>query len=69
MTNELITAKVQSIPKCQYPGHADHDAKYDASILVPGYGRTWGYWCQAAFQKGQGSLGTGLGQRLVLDLR
>lgn len=64
MSTETFVSK---LPTCDI--HAgQHDAAYDASIIVEGRGRTWANVCEAAFREFGGQLGTGKGQRLLLPV-
>lgn len=57
--------KVSSLPDCQLCAHiAKHPAAYDASIPAVG---SWAYVCEAAFVRLGCGLGTGRGQRLILQ--
>lgn len=64
MTESHTTAMVASIPGCDVH-NKQHPAKYDACIWYQGR-YVWGFVCEEAFQEGQGHLGLGRGQELIL---
>lgn len=70
MTNstddDLTTATVSKLPPCNIHG-GEHSAAYDASIRFDNGRRVWAFVCEDAFKSMDGHLGTGRGQKLILD--
>ena len=59
---EVVVAKLPLCDFCKSAGKA-RDARYDAVV----YGAGWAYMCQSHYEIHGIGLGTGVGQKLVLE--